>query len=190
MTIPASGDTGSPSFLQAVQRTMSGDAVMLQEATRVIGAFSVRLLTALVILAVTLWAAKRLARVAERAVARLPHHHPADKTLGDFVSALVPYLVVAIGLIAVLQQLGVQAPSVIAVLGAASLAIGLALQGTLGNVAAGVMVLLLRPYRVGDNVELNGRQGKVVDLPGLGHMAHHFASKRIVDLVSTYPESA
>jgi small conductance mechanosensitive channel len=66
----------------------------------------------------------------------------------------------------VLQQLGVQATSVIAVLGAASLAIGLALQGTLSNVAAGVMLLLQRPYRVGDKVELNGRQGVVqgVDL--------------------------
>jgi len=58
----------------------------------------------------------------------------------------------------------VQATSVIAVLGAASLAIGLALQGTLGNVAAGVMILLLRPYRAGDRVELNGRQGRVVGM--------------------------
>uniref|UniRef100_UPI0030F3B036 mechanosensitive ion channel family protein n=1 Tax=Phenylobacterium sp. TaxID=1871053 RepID=UPI0030F3B036 len=81
-----------------------------------------------------------------------------------FVSALVKYLVVAIGLIAVLQQLGVQTTSVIAVLGAASLAIGLALQGTLGNVAAGVMILLQRPYRAGDRVELNGRQGVVVSM--------------------------
>jgi small conductance mechanosensitive channel len=64
----------------------------------------------------------------------------------------------------VLQQLGVQATSVLAVLGAASLAIGLALQGTLGNVAAGVMILLLRPYRVGDRVELNGKTGKVTHL--------------------------
>jgi small conductance mechanosensitive channel len=61
----------------------------------------------------------------------------------------------------VLQQLGVQATSVIAVLGAASLAVGLALQGTLSNVAAGVMLLVQRPYRVGDRVELNGRQGVV-----------------------------
>lgn len=156
--------TADISFFDAVKGALAGDAVMAREALGVLGAFSVRLLTALLILAITLWAAKRLARLAQRGVQRLPHHHPADQTLGDFVSALVRYAVVAIGVVAVLQQLGVQATSVIAVLGAASLAIGLALQGTLGNVAAGVMILLLRPYRVGDNVELNGRQGKVVDL--------------------------
>ncbi|MFZ3006183.1 MAG: mechanosensitive ion channel domain-containing protein, partial [Phenylobacterium sp.] len=63
-----------------------------------------------------------------------------------------------------LQQLGVQTTSVIAVLGAASLAVGLALQGTLSNVAAGVMILLQRPYRAGDRVELNGRQGIVTGM--------------------------
>jgi len=151
-------------FFDTVQRALSGDTVMLREVAGVLGAFSVRVLVAALILALTLWAARRLARIAAKAVDRFPHHHPADKTLGDFVSALVKYVVIAIGLIAVLQQIGVQATSVLAVLGAASLAIGLALQGTLGNVAAGVMILLLRPYRVGDKVELNGRQGKVVDL--------------------------
>jgi small conductance mechanosensitive channel len=124
----------------------------------------VRLLVALLILAATLWAADRIAKIIERAFDRLNHRHAADTTLSDFVSALVRYLVIAIGLIAVLQQLGVQTTSVLAVLGAASLAIGLALQGTLSNVAAGVMILLQRPYRVGDRVELNGKSGKVAHL--------------------------
>jgi small conductance mechanosensitive channel len=71
-----------------------------------------------------------------------------------------------VGLIAILQQLGVQATSIIALLGAASLAIGLALQGALSNVAAGVMILLFRPYRIGDLIEVGGRQGivKALDL--------------------------
>lgn len=145
---------------------VSGDPTVLRGLAAVAGAFSVRVLVACLILAITLWAAKRLARAAERGVERIHRHHPADRTLATFTAALVRYLVVAIGLIAVLQQLGVQATSVLAVLGAASLAIGLALQGTLGNVAAGVMILLQRPYRVGDKVELSGRQGTVsgVDL--------------------------
>ena len=66
-----------------------------------------------------------------------------------------------IGFIAVLQRLGVQTTSIIAVLGAASLAVGLALQGTLSNVAAGVMLLILRPYRVGDVIDIGGNVGKV-----------------------------
>ncbi len=145
-------------------RALSGDQAMLRDMVGAAGAFSVRLLVAGLILAGTLWAADRIAKLVGRSVERVNRHHTADRTLSDFISALVRYLVIAVGLIAVLQQLGVQATSVLAVLGAASLAIGLALQGTLGNVAAGVMILLLRPYRVGDRVELNGQSGKVTHL--------------------------
>ena len=137
---------------------------MLRDLAGTLGVFSVRILVAGIILAITIWAANRAARLAAVGVERLHRQHPADRTLATFVSGLIKYLVIAIGLIAVLQQLGVQATSVIAVLGAASLAIGLALQGALSNVAAGVMILLLRPYRVGDKVELNGRQGEVTGL--------------------------
>jgi len=87
-----------------------------------------------------------------------------DTTLQSFAASLVRYSVIIVGLIGVLQQLGVKATSVIAVLGAASLAIGLALQGALANVAAGVMILILRPYRIGDEVVINGRQGVVKGL--------------------------
>ncbi len=146
-------------------RALSGDPVMLRGVIASLGAFSIRLIAAAVILGVTLWLARKLGSLAERALGRLPHHQQtADKTLAIFVSTLVKYVVIAVGLVAVLQQLGVQATSILAVLGAASLAVGLALQGTLGNVAAGVMILLLRPYRAGDLVELNGRQGRVAGM--------------------------
>jgi small conductance mechanosensitive channel len=144
---------------------MSGDPVMLRSLAATLGTFSIRLVVAMLILGATLWLAGKLGGLARRALTKLPHlHHPADETLALFVSTLVKYVVIAVGLIAVLQQLGVQATSVLAVLGAASLAVGLALQGTLGNVAAGVMILLLRPYRSGDRVELSGKRGRVVGL--------------------------
>jgi small conductance mechanosensitive channel len=111
-------------------------------------------------LLVTLWVAERASRVARTATGRL-HGHAPDAILQSFVGSLVRYAVVIIGLIAVLQQIGVQTTSVLAVLGAASLAIGLALQGGLSNVAAGVMILLLRPYRIGDRVQVAGTVGKV-----------------------------
>jgi len=161
---PKTEDPVTP-FFEMAGMALSGDPVMLRSLAATLGAFSMRLVVALLILAATLWLAKRLGKTVEKALTRLPHHQqPADGTLATFVSALVRYAVVAVGLVAVLNQLGVQATSVLAVLGAASLAIGLALQGTLGNVAAGVMILLLRPYRAGDKVELNGRQGKVVGM--------------------------
>ncbi|PZQ53604.1 MAG: mechanosensitive ion channel family protein [Phenylobacterium zucineum] len=151
-------------FFEMVSMAFSGDPVMLRGLAATLGAFSVRLLVAGLILLATLWLAKRLGQVARRGLQGLPRHHPGDETLATFVSTFVKYVVIAVGLVAVLQQLGVKTTSVLAVLGAASLAIGLALQGTLGNVAAGVMILLLRPYRAGDRVELNGRQGKVVGM--------------------------
>lgn len=156
-------DAAAP-FLDMVGMALSGDPVMMRNLAAALGSFSVRILVAGAIFAFTLWAANRLAKAAERGVGRIHRAHATDNTLPNFVGGLVKYLIIAIGLVAVLQQLGVQATSVIAVLGAASLAIGLALQGTLGNVAAGVMILLLRPYRIGDKVELNGRQGIVAGM--------------------------
>ena len=85
-----------------------------------------------------------------------------DATLIPFVASLVYYAVLAVVIIAVLSLFGIQTTSLIAVLGAAGLAIGLALQGTLSNFAAGVMLLIFRPFKVGDLVEVGGITGKVV----------------------------
>jgi len=128
-----------------------------------LGKLAVNLVVATLILVVTFWVAGWLAGVARRALGRVHRKNP-DPTLESFVSSLVRYAVVAVGLVAVLQQLGVQATSIIAVLGAASLAIGLALQGALSNVAAGVMILLFRPYKVGDVIETSSRNGTVKSL--------------------------
>ena len=84
-----------------------------------------------------------------------------DDTLIPFVSSLVYWLVMVMVLIAVLTLFGINTTSLVAVLGAASLAVGLALQGTLANFAAGVMLLLFRPFRVGDPVDVAGTEGVV-----------------------------
>lgn len=126
---------------------------------------AVNLVISALILAVTLWAAGWVARLVRGAIGRIHTANP-DTTLQSFCASLARYVVIIVGLIAILQQLGVQATSIIALLGAASLAIGLALQGALSNVAAGVMILLFRPYRIGDLIETGGRQGvvKALDL--------------------------
>ena len=114
-----------------------------------------------VILIVTLWASRWLSTLARAAVGRMTRHVPPDATLQTFIGSAVRYVVIIVGLVAVLQQLGVKTTSILAVLGAASLAVGLALQGALSNVAAGVMILALRPYRVGDVIETTNRTGTV-----------------------------
>jgi len=84
-----------------------------------------------------------------------------DAMLAGFFASLAKYLVLIFTGVMVLSQFGVQTASLIAVLGAAGLAIGLALQGTLSNVAAGVMILIFRPFKIGDYVEAGGKAGTV-----------------------------
>src|SRR5579864_2790066 len=125
------------------------------------GQLAVNLVVAALILGVTLWASRIVAGLVRRAVGRLQRPATADATLQGFLGSLARWIVIVLGLMAVLEQLGVRATSILAVVGAASIAIGLAMQGALGNVAAGVMILVLRPYRVGDFVEIDGRTGTV-----------------------------
>jgi small conductance mechanosensitive channel len=123
---------------------------------------AVNLVVGLVILVLTFWAAGWGSGLARRAVGRLHSRTGApDVTLQSFLGSLTRYLIIIVGLMVVLQKWGVQATSVLAVLSGLLLGIGLALQGALGNVAAGVMLLLFRPYRVGDLVEIGGKQGTV-----------------------------
>lgn len=96
------------------------------------------------------------------------HSHHVDETLKPLMINFARYGVIAITLVAVLGQFGVQTTSLIALLGAAGLAIGLALQGTLSNVASGVMLLLLRPYRVGEKITAGAVSGTVQEI-GLFH---------------------
>lgn len=84
-----------------------------------------------------------------------------DETLRHFLSTLIRYVILAVTIVMVLERFGVQTASLIAVLGAAGLAIGLALQGTLSNLAAGVMLLLFRPFKIGDFVDAAGIAGTV-----------------------------
>ncbi len=90
--------------------------------------------------------------------------HYVDDTLKPLIANFVRYGILAITVVAVLSQFGVQTTSLIALLGAAGLAVGLALQGTLSNVASGVMLLFLRPFRVFDIVKVADATGKVREI--------------------------
>jgi small conductance mechanosensitive channel len=162
--ISFSTDPHLPPLVDQARRLLTGDDEILRHMADAAGGFAVNLALAGVILAVTVWAAGVLSRMTARGIARAHRGSRADTTLQSFASSLVRYFVVIIGMVAVLNQLGVRATSVIAVLGAASLAIGLALQGALSNVAAGVMILILRPYRVGDYAKIDGQEGTVLGL--------------------------
>lgn len=87
-----------------------------------------------------------------------------DDTLGNFFASIVRWAITAAVFIAALQVFGVQATSFVAILGALTLAIGLSMQGALGNIASGVMIILFRPYKMGDYIDAAGVAGTVKDI--------------------------
>ena len=87
-----------------------------------------------------------------------------DNTLKPFFASSLRYFILILVLIAVLAQFGIQTASIIAMLGAAGLAVGLALQGTLQNIAAGIMLLFLRPFRIGDYIDAEGLAGTIDEI--------------------------
>ena len=103
-----------------------------------------------------------------------------DDTLFRFLGSLGKYIIIAFVIIAVLNRFGVQTASVVALLGAAGLAIGLALQGTLTNLAAGVMLLLFRPYNVGDFIEAADRFGNVKEIDLFTTILQTFDNQQII----------
>ncbi len=115
--------------------------------------YALNLITAIIILLagwiVAKWAGRRIMKLGKNA-------ENVDDTIVPIMSKLVTVLIMIITIIAVLDKFGVQMASLIAILGAAGLAVGLALQGTLSNVASGVMLLTFRPFKVGDFINING----------------------------------
>jgi len=133
----------------------------LEPVTEMALSYGVDILGALAILIIGWTIARLAARMTHKALDRMPR---VDDTLTPILSSMVRYFIIAFVLVAVLAQFGIQTTSIIAVFGAAGLAIGLALQGTLSNIAAGVMLLLLRPFSVGEYVDAGGVAGTVEEI--------------------------
>ena len=134
--------------------TTVGDVLTLDFLASIAGS----VLSAIVILIIgwfiASWAHTRIRKIGER-------YAHLDVTLFDFFGSILRYTILAFTFIFVLNTFGVQTTSIVAAVGAAGLAIGLALQGTLSNVAAGVMLIFFRPIKTGDFVEINGQMGTV-----------------------------
>lgn len=131
---------------------VNNQALLLSYAVNIVAALAIIIIGLIV------------ARIISNAVNRLMISRKIDATVADFLSALVRYAIIAFTLIAALGRVGVQTASVIAVLGAAGLAVGLALQGSLSNLAAGVLLVMFRPFRAGEYVDLGGVAGTVLSV--------------------------
>lgn len=104
------------------------------------------------------------ARLGARALSRILERSGTDATLVHFLDNLVYALLMVFIVVAALEKIGVNTTSFIGIVAAAGLALGLALQGSLSNFAAGVMIILLRHFQVGDRVEAAGQTGRVLDI--------------------------
>lgn len=106
---------------------------------------------------ISAWVQRRIANLSKK-------NRHLDDMLFEFLASVMRYVIMGFTILFVLNTFGVQTTSVVAVIGAAGLAIGLALQGTLSNVAAGVMLILFRPIKIGDFVEVAGEMGTVREI--------------------------
>ena len=122
--------------------------------------FGLKALAAVAIMGIGRYAAVGIRSFLRKTLARAR----IDRTLVSFVSSMAYVAVIVFVVVAALGQLGVETASIIAVLGAAGLAVGLALQGSLSNFAAGVLILVFKPFKVGDYIEAGGTAGSVEEI--------------------------
>ncbi|MED5579547.1 MAG: mechanosensitive ion channel domain-containing protein [Nitrospinota bacterium] len=134
---------------------------LLEKSSSVLLSYLLNIIGAIVILILGKIFANWFARIVDRGMERVPG---LDPTLKPLVLNILRYSIYVFVVAAVLAQFGVQTASIITVLGAAGLAIGLALQGTLSNIASGVMLILLSPLKVGEYIDAEGVAGTVVEI--------------------------
>lgn len=133
---------------------------LLKNAQDLGAAFGLKIVAAIAIFIIGKWIAKGLTGLTRRGMEKAK----VDAMLAKFIGNLVYVALLTFVALAAINQLGVQTTSFIAVIGAAGLAIGLALQGSLANLAAGVLIILFRPYKVGDYIEGGGVAGTVEEV--------------------------
>ncbi len=149
---------------------------LLQGLSETISTYGLSVVGAIAVLIV----GRLIAGIVRSSMRRALNKAQVDQILVGFVSNMIYYLVIAFVVVAVLSLFGIQTTSLIAVLGAAGLAVGLALQGTLSNFAAGVMLLIFRPFKIGDYVDAGGTAGSVIEIGVFSTTLHSPDNVRIV----------
>ena len=147
--------------ISSLETSLGEMSVFSQELLAIALSSSVNILAGLGTIIIGFWLSSKASSIVRKQMSTL---HRVDKTLAPILASIIRYAGFILTLVVALGQFGVQTTSIIAVLGAAGLAIGLALQGTLSNVASGIMLLLLRPFSVGDWIETNSISGTVREI--------------------------
>jgi len=133
---------------------------ILEQAPEVITAYGIKFFLAIAIYIIGKWIAAAISSLLEKGL----NVRKVDPTIAKFTKNITFYVLFALVIITALGQLGIQTASFVAVVGAAGLAVGLALQGSLANFAAGVLLIMFRPLKIGDYVEAGGTSGVVKEI--------------------------
>ncbi|NMT62506.1 mechanosensitive ion channel family protein [Marinobacter orientalis] len=145
-----------------------------EQALSLIMTYAPKLVLAIITLIVGLWLINRFVAVVDKKLGA------KDPTLNKFLCGLISIIFKVMLLISVASMVGIATTSFIAVIGAAGLAIGLALQGSLGNFAGGVLILIFKPFKVGDTIEAQGFLGTVAEIQILYTVVNTFDNRRVV----------
>ena len=147
---------------------------LTEKAISLVMTYTPKLLLAILTLVVGLWLVNRFVNLLDHRLGK------KDPTLNKFLCGLISAVLKVMLLISVASMIGIETTSFIAVVGAAGLAIGLALQGSLANFAGGVLILIFKPFKVGDTIEAEGHLGSVAEIQILYTVLNTFDNKRIV----------
>lgn len=144
------------------------------QAVALVMAYAPKLILAIITLLIGLWLINRFVRLIDNRLSK------KDPTLNSFLCGLISAILKVLLLISVASMIGIATTSFIAIIGAAGLAVGLALQGSLGNFAGGVLILLFKPFKVGDTIDAQGYLGSVAEISILYTIVNTFDNRRIV----------
>ena len=147
---------------------------LTEKAISLVMTYTPKLLLAILTLVVGLWLVNRFVNLLDHRLGK------KDPTLNKFLCGLISAVLKVMLLISVASMIGIETTSFIAVVGAAGLAIGLALQGSLANFAGGVLILIFKPFKVGDTIEAEGHLGSVAEIQILYTVINTFDNKRVV----------
>ncbi|MCX6161743.1 MAG: mechanosensitive ion channel [Ignavibacteriae bacterium] len=139
---------------------MQSIQILIEKAIGYFMQYGLSLVYAILIFIIGKWLARLVAKMSSAAMQKTK----INETLAPFLKNIIYYVILSLVVLAALNEIGIETTSFIAIMGAAGLAVGLALQGSLANFSAGVMLILFHPFKVGDEVEAGGASGIVKEI--------------------------
>lgn len=166
--------------LSDLKGVVTGENTLLRDGLRELTEMTVGFVPKLLVAILILWVGMKLAKMVRKLIVRALERRNAEPSLKSFLGSLVDVLLKAMIIIMAMDVVGIKATSFIALLGAMGLAIGMALQGTLQNFAGGVIILLMKPFKVGDYIECGQFKGYIQEIRIFHTVMRPFNGRTIV----------